>query len=108
MSLFEDRQRAFEAKVAHEDQKSFLVSSLRSRMMAAWAADILGKTGSDAEAYVDQIVQEQMSGALSMDCETALLDRLSADLDNAVSSATIAAHMKLSDESARNKIENGH
>lgn len=107
MPLFEDRERAFEAKAAYEEEKTFLVSSLRSRMMAAWAADILGKTGEDAEAYVNKIVRDQIAGSADMSGPEVLLERLSIDLEEAVSSATISAHMSLSEESARNKIENG-
>lgn len=108
MSIFKDRERAFEAKAAREDEKAFLVSSLRSRMMAAWAADILGKTGEDAEAYVNKIVHDQIASHKSLSGADTLLERLSVDLEQAVSSATIAAHMSLSEASARQKIENGH
>ncbi|MEY8883098.1 ATPase inhibitor subunit zeta [Donghicola sp. XS_ASV15] len=108
MSIFEDRERAFEAKAAYDEEKAFRVSSLRDRMMAAWAADILGKTGAEAEAYVNQIVRDQIAGHASLSGPDALLDRLSVDLEAAVSSATVAAHISLSEASAREKIENGN
>ncbi len=108
MSIFKDRERAFEAKAAREHEKAFLVSSLRSRMMAAWAADILGKTGEDAEAYINKIVHDQIASHTSLSGADTLLERLTVDLEKAVSSATIATHMNLSEASARQKIENGH
>ena len=107
MGLFDDRQRAYEARFAYEEDKAFRVSALRSRMMAAWAADLMGKTGPEAQDYVDSIVHDQVCAPRDLDqCDT-LLDRLSDDLQDAISAATLAVKMDAIDAFARQKVDDG-
>lgn len=41
MTTFEDRERAFEAKYAHDEQFRFLVTARRDKLFARWAAERL-------------------------------------------------------------------
>ena len=42
MTTFQDRERAFEAKYAHDEEFRFLVTARRDKLFAQWAAEQLG------------------------------------------------------------------
>lgn len=107
MPIFEDRERAFEARFAYEEDKAFRVSALRSRMMAAWAADLMGKSGPDAQAYVESIIRDEVCAPKIDNQSDTLLDRLSDDLQDAISAATLAVKIDAVDATARQQIEDG-
>jgi hypothetical protein len=48
MSNFNDRERAFESKFAHDEDMKFRVIARRNRLLGEWAARLMGL--SDAEA----------------------------------------------------------
>lgn len=54
---FEERQKAFEKKFEHDQDLLFRVLSRRARLAGLWAAEHLGLTGTEAEAYARDIVQ---------------------------------------------------
>jgi len=56
MTTFDKREDAFEAKFAHDEQLRFKATARRDKLLGLWAADKLGKTGSEAEAYAKEIV----------------------------------------------------
>jgi hypothetical protein len=74
---FHDREQAFEAKFAHDEEFRFLVLARRDKLFARWAAATLKLSGEAAEALVktvlavpdgrghDQAVIEQVAGLLS-------------------------------------------
>ncbi|ACA17292.1 protein of unknown function DUF1476 [Methylobacterium sp. 4-46] len=51
-TLFKERKRAFEQRFAHEEDVRFHVRSRRNRLMAAWACERMGLTGTLAEKYI--------------------------------------------------------
>jgi hypothetical protein len=56
MSTFDKREDSFEKKFAHDEELRFKANARRDRMLGLWAAEKLGKTGADAEAYAGQVV----------------------------------------------------
>ncbi len=56
MSTFDKREDAFEKQFAHEEDLQFRAAARRDRMLGLWAAEKLGKSGADAEAYAATIV----------------------------------------------------
>ena len=50
-SSFEKREQAQEAKYAHDNEIAFKVSARRNKLLGLWAAELMGISGSDAEAY---------------------------------------------------------
>jgi hypothetical protein len=56
MTTFDDRENAFENKFAHDQEMQFKAEARRNKLMGLWVADILGKTGDDAEAYAKSVV----------------------------------------------------
>lgn len=57
MSNFDNREKAFENKFAHDEELRFKASVRRNKLLGLWAAEKLGKTGADAEAYVRSVVE---------------------------------------------------
>ena len=56
MSTFDDREKTYEAKYAHDQETNFKIQARRNKLFGAWAATQLGITGDDAEAYAKQVV----------------------------------------------------
>jgi hypothetical protein len=52
MTLFDDRERAFELKYVHDLETAFRMRVVAMRMLAQWAADRMGLKGAEADAYV--------------------------------------------------------
>ena len=63
MTTFDDRERAFEKKYAHDAEMQFKASARRNRLLGLWAAEILGKTGDDADAYAKEVVIADLKSA---------------------------------------------
>lgn len=53
---FQDREQAFEAKFAHDEEFRFLVSARRDKLFAQWAAARLKLTDEATGALVKQIL----------------------------------------------------
>jgi hypothetical protein len=54
MSAMEDRERAFENKYAHDQEKRFRIIARRNKLLGQWAASLMGKA--DADAYAKEVV----------------------------------------------------
>ena len=63
MSSFDDRERAEEAKYALDQETQFKVMARRNKLLGLWAADLLGKTGPEAEAYAKEVVLADLEEA---------------------------------------------
>ena len=55
MTTFDEREKGFEKKFAHDADLKFKAESRRNKMMAEWAAAKLGLTGSAVEDYVKAV-----------------------------------------------------
>ncbi|NNM73777.1 DUF1476 domain-containing protein [Enterovirga aerilata] len=79
MTLFDERERAFEAKFAHDEDRRLIGIARGHRLFAFWAADRMGFDESRAETYAGEIVRlglDQRQG-------DAVLRRVFADLRRA-------------------------
>lgn len=56
MTTFKDREKAFEDKYKHDQDLQFRVEVRRSKLLGLWAAELLGRSGADAEAYAKEVV----------------------------------------------------
>jgi hypothetical protein len=61
MSTFDQREEAFEKRFALEEEQLFKVNARRNKMLGRWAAQMLGKTGSAAEAYAQAVVEASVT-----------------------------------------------
>lgn len=56
MNTFEDRRDSHEKKFAHDEELRFKATARRNKMLGLWAAEKLGLTGAEAEAYAKEVV----------------------------------------------------
>lgn len=56
MTTFDDRENAFENKFAHDAEMQFKAEARCNKLLGLWAAEKLGKTGADADAYAKEVV----------------------------------------------------
>ncbi len=55
MTTFDERKNAFESKFALDQDLKFKAESRRNKMIAEWAAEKLGLTGTATEDYVKAV-----------------------------------------------------
>ncbi|HBB56069.1 MAG TPA: DUF1476 domain-containing protein [Hyphomonadaceae bacterium] len=79
MTTFDDREQAFEAKFAHDEELAFKAQARRDKLMGMWVADLLGLTGDDAQAYAKTVVMADLAEPGDED----VLGKLRSDLDAA-------------------------
>ena len=56
MTTFDKRQEGFEKKFAHDEEMRFKAEARRNKLLGLWAAEKLGKSGAEAEAYAKTVV----------------------------------------------------
>jgi len=59
MTAFDDRDKGFENKFAHDEELTFKATALCNRMLGLWAAEKMGKSGDEAKAYAHGIVEAE-------------------------------------------------
>jgi hypothetical protein len=63
MSQFEDRQRAFEAKCARDEEMQFRIVARRNRLLGEWAARQMGLSEAETESYAKDVVRADFEEA---------------------------------------------
>ena len=102
MTTFDDRERSFETKFAHDAELRFKAEARRNRLLGEWAAGQLGKTGDDARAYAMTVV----SADFAEPGEEDVFRKVEADLTGVADAETIRAQMaRLMDEARRQVID---
>ena len=82
MTDFNDRERAEEAKFAHDEEMHFRVTARRNRLLGTWAAEKMGLSAVETEGYAKSVVQADFEEAGDEDVVRKLLgDMLSAGVE---------------------------
>ena len=76
MTMFDDRERAFENLFAHEEELRFLALARRNQLFARWAAEQMGLRGSQLQDYIRLFTM----CAVRSEAERTLVDRVRSDL----------------------------
>jgi len=76
MTTFDDRERAFENKFAHDQEMAFRVIARRNRLIGVWAAIQMGLTPAETDAYAKAVVQADFEEAGDEDVIRKLLGDL--------------------------------
>jgi hypothetical protein len=63
MTSFDDRERAEESRFALTSEQEFKAVARRNRLLGAWAAEKLGKSGDDAADYAKSVVMADFEEA---------------------------------------------
>jgi hypothetical protein len=76
MTDFNDRERAEEAHFAHDEEMMFRVHARRNRLLGHWAAELMGLSAAEADAYAKSVVQADFEEAGDEDVVRKLLGDL--------------------------------
>ncbi|MFZ7090581.1 DUF1476 domain-containing protein [Primorskyibacter sp. 2E233] len=87
MSTFDDRESAFENKFAHDEEMKFKAEARCNKLLGLWAAELLGKSGDDAQAYAKEVIKADFEEAGHED----VVRKVAADLGDKSSPEEIRA-----------------
>lgn len=93
MTQFDNREQAFERKFAVDEETRFKIMARRDKLLAEWAAGLMGLSGGDVDIYTKELVKAALQEAGDED----LFRKLRADFD--------AKGVDLSDHQIRREIE---
>ena len=63
MTTFDKREEGFEKQFAHDEELKFKATSRRNKLLGLWAAEKLGRKGTDAETYAKEVVMADFEEA---------------------------------------------
>ena len=76
MTQFDDRERPFEAKFAHDEEMILRVAARRNRLLSEWAAGQMGLSEAEADAYAKDVIRSDFEEA----CEHNIVRKVLGDL----------------------------
>ena len=89
MTTFDDRENAFESKFAHDEELRFKCEARRNKLLGLWAAELLGKSGDEAQAYAREVIAADFEEAGDED----VYRKVAGDLGGRADEATIRTKM---------------
>jgi hypothetical protein len=63
MTTFDNRKEGFERKFAHDEELRFKATARRNKLLGLWAAEKLGISGAEADAYAKEVVMADFEEA---------------------------------------------
>ena len=63
MTTFDDRERAFEAKYARDEDMAFRIIARRNRLLGEWAARLMGLSEAETDAYAKEVIRSDFEEA---------------------------------------------
>ncbi|MFN3971469.1 MAG: DUF1476 domain-containing protein [Gemmobacter sp.] len=89
MTSFDERERAFETKFAHDAEMQFKAEARCNKLLGLWAAGLMGISGEEAEAYARTVVMADFEEAGHED----VVRKVAADLGDKASPDDIRAKL---------------
>lgn len=103
MTQFDERERAFETKFAHDEEMKFRITARRNRLLGEWAARKMGLSEAETESYAKDVVRADFEEAGDHDVVRKVLgDLTSAGLD--VDEDTVRNALRNKEIDARRQI----
>ena len=78
MTQFDDRERAFETKFAHDEAMNFRLVARRNRLLGEWAARKMGLSEEETASYAKDVVRADFEEAGDEDVIRKVLGDLTA------------------------------
>ena len=63
MSSFDEREKSFEKKFAHDEELQFKVSARRNKYIGEWASNILGHNSDQEKEYIQSVIKADFAEA---------------------------------------------
>ncbi|MEM1132771.1 MAG: DUF1476 domain-containing protein [Pseudomonadota bacterium] len=76
MTGFSDREKAFENKMARDEEVEFRITARRNKLLGQWAAEKMSLTPEESDAYAKSVVQADFEEAGDEDVVRKLLGDL--------------------------------
>ncbi|WP_397575609.1 DUF1476 domain-containing protein [Sphingorhabdus sp.] len=96
MTTFDNREKAFENKFAHDADLQFKITARRNKLVGQWAAEKMGLTPEETTSYATSVVQADFEEAGDEDVIRKLLGDLTSagiDVDDAMIRAALEDKM---------------
>jgi hypothetical protein len=96
MTTFDNREKAFENKFAHDADLLFKITARRNKLVGQWAAEKMGLTPEETTAYATSVVQADFEEAGDEDVIRKLLGDLTSagiNVDDAMIRAALEDKM---------------
>ena len=106
MTTFADREKEFEARFKHDQEFRFKATARRNRLLGLWAAQRMGVTGPEAEAYAREVVASEFEPG----GDKHIIDKVAADLgakDPTLTAARIRFELDHFAEQAKRQLMKG-
>ena len=103
MTTFDERESAFENKFAHDAEMEFKAEAIRNKLVAYWAAELLGKSPMEAAEYAKAIIRADFQLPGHED----VVSKLVADLGSKSDEATIRTKLAEFLEEGRRHVAEG-
>jgi hypothetical protein len=103
VTQFDDRERAFETKFAHDEEMKFRITARRNRLLGEWAARQMSLSEAETEAYAKDVVRSDFEEAGDHD----VIRKVLGDLTGAgieCDEATISEALRNKEIEARRQI----
>ena len=101
MSSFDDREKSFEKKFAHDEELQFKVSARKNKYLGQWASQILGYDQEKEKEYIQAVIKSDFEEAGDED----VFRKLKADLaDHNISDEEIRKKMNELNEKAKSEF----
>jgi len=91
MSSFDEREKSFEKKFAHDEELQFKVSARRNKYIGQWVSQILGYNPDQEKDYIQSVIKADFAEAGDED----VFIKVKADLKD----------QNISDEEIRKKMD---
>ena len=101
MSTFNEREKSFEKKFAHDEELQFKVSARKNKYLGQWASQILGYDQEKEKEYIQAVIKSDFEEAGDED----VFRKLKADLkDRNISDEEIRKKMNELNEKAKSEF----
>jgi hypothetical protein len=60
MTTFEEREKGFERKFAHDQELKFKATARRNKLLGLWAAEKMGLSGDAVQAYAREVIKADL------------------------------------------------
>ena len=102
MSSFDEREKSFEKKFAHDQELQFKVSARRNKYIGEWASKILGYNDEKIKEYIQSVIKADFAEAGDED----VFRKLKEDLkDHNISEDDIRKKMDELNEKAKSDFQ---
>jgi len=108
MTTFDEREKSFEKKFEHDQELQFKVNARRNKLLGLWAANLMGKTGADAETYAKEVVMASFEKAGDSDVLHKLMKDLAAAGKPTADHTILKQAERLGDEAKRQIMTESH